>query len=75
MIDFNILIVCATLLGVASLSSIVSSWAGGVRPGRSVLYFMIAIGIFIYIYMSKPDGLAPLDVPDAFIEVLALILN
>jgi hypothetical protein len=35
----------------------------------------IGLGLFVYLHVELPGGLALLDIPDAFIDVAARILN
>lgn len=71
----DILLVIATLVGILSLSSIVAAWTVKRLPIAAGISFAVAIGLAVYVHLTQPDGLALLDVPDAFISVAARILN
>ncbi|MBT8411496.1 MAG: hypothetical protein KJP02_06850 [Octadecabacter sp.] len=73
-VDPNILIVIATLVTVFSASSVIAAWAERVFPPVAVVSLVIGIGLFVFLYMTIPGGLGPMDIPNAFIAVVAMIL-
>ncbi len=74
-VSADILLVIATIVGVFSLSSIIAAWTVRRWPWISSISFAIAVGLFVYVHLEVTDGLAPLDVPNAFISVAARLLN
>lgn len=71
----DILLVIATVVAVLSLSSIISGWTVRRWPVLSLISIAIAAALFVYVHVSVTDGIAPLDIPDAFISVAARVLN
>lgn len=74
-VSADILLVIATIVGILSFSSIVAAWTMRRWPVAALISFAIAIGLGVYVHINTPDGLMPLDVPNAFISVAARILN
>lgn len=74
-ISADILLVIASVVGIFSLSSIVAGWTVRRWPLIAIVSFAIAMGLFYFVHTELPDGLQPLDVPNAFINVAARILN
>ena len=72
-VDPNILIVVATLVAALSISSLVAGWAARAMSPVAGLSLLIGLGLLIFVHLTTPGGLAPLDIPDAFIAVAALI--
>lgn len=71
----DILLVVATVLGILSLSSIVAAWTIKRWPFAALISLAIAVALVVYVHLAQPEGLAPLDIPNAFISVAARILN
>lgn len=74
-VDGNVLLVLATLVGFGSLSSIVTQWTEKRVSWIGCVSLAIAVGLAVYVHTETPGGLTWRDVPEAFIEVAALILN
>lgn len=74
-VSADILLVIATLVGILSFSSIVAAWTMKRWPVIALISFAIAMGIGVYVHINEPDGLVPLDIPNAFIAVAARVLN
>ena len=74
-ISADILLVIATLVGIFSFSSIVAAWTTKRWPFVALISFAIAIGLGVYVHMNQPGGLTVASIPDAFISVVARILN
>ncbi|OAN78932.1 hypothetical protein A8B78_00775 [Jannaschia sp. EhC01] len=74
-VSADILLVIATLVGILSFSSIVAAWTMKRWPFVALISFAIAIGLGTYVHLNEPDGLEPLDIPNAFIAVAARVLN
>lgn len=74
-VSADILLVIATLVGILSFSSIVAGWTMKRWPFVALLSLAIAIGLVVYVHTMEPGGLQPLDVPNAFISVVARLLN
>jgi len=73
-VDPNILIVLATLITVFAASSVVAGWAERTVPLLALTSLAIGIGLFVFLYLTTLGGLSPLDIPNAFIAVAAMIL-
>ena len=71
----DIVLVVATIVAILSVSSIVASWTIRRWPWLALISICIAAGLFAFVHFEASDGLAPLDIPDAFISVAARILN
>lgn len=72
----DILIVIATLVGLLSVSSMVASWANRVWPVKAFLAFAMALAVLGYVHVSlREGGLTAWAIPDAFIHVVAMVLN
>ncbi|ABD53365.1 hypothetical protein [Jannaschia sp. CCS1] len=71
----DILLVIATVVGILSLSSIVAAWTIKRWPFVALISFVIAAALAYYVHLTVPGGLAPLDIPNAFISVVARIVN
>ena len=74
-VDPDVLIVVATIVGIFSLSSIISSWVQIRWPRLALVSFIFAVAILFYVHTTKPEGLQPVDIPEAFITVTARLLN
>jgi len=74
-ISADILLVFASVVAVFSLSSIIAGWTVRRVPWLALISFSIACGLFYYVHSELPDGLAVMDVPNAFINVAARVLN
>lgn len=75
-VDPNVLLVIATIVGGFSLASVLGGWAARSWSFMSTLSLLIAIGLFVYVHlMVVPGGLTWRSVPDAFVAVVARILN
>jgi len=72
----DILIVIASLVGLLSVSSMVASWANRVWPVKALLVFVMALAVLGYVHVSlREGGLTSWAIPDAFIHVVAMVLN
>jgi hypothetical protein len=71
----DILIVIATLVTGLSLASVVAGWVVRDWPVVPLVSLTIGLGLFVYLHVELPGGLTLLDIPDAFIDVAARILN
>lgn len=74
-ISADILLVFASIVAVFSLSTIIAAWTVRRWPFVALISFAIACGLFYYVHTELPEGLQPLDVPNAFINVAARVLN
>ncbi|MBF9045891.1 hypothetical protein LSUCC0031_02060 [Rhodobacterales bacterium LSUCC0031] len=75
-IDPNILIVIAVLVVLLATASLVAGWVN--RSWSWPAFVALSMGLVILGYLHiavMPGGLAPDDVPMAFIHVAALVLN
>jgi hypothetical protein len=75
-IDPDILIVIATLVTIFSFSSSVAGWVNLTWPWMAMSSLAIGLGLLLYVHVAlRPDGLTPRAIPDAFIQVLAMVLG
>ena len=75
-IDPDILIVIATVVTVFAFSSSVAGWVNRSWPWMAMLSLAIGVGILAYVHLAlRPGGLELWDIPDAYIHVVAMVLN
>jgi len=74
-IGADILIVIGTVVTGFALSSIVADWATRTWPVMALVSLLIGLGLLVFVHLQLPDGLSPMDIPEAFILVAARILN
>ena len=74
-VPHDLLIVVATVVGIFALSSAVGAWVQRRWPPVALLSLVIAVGILAYLHRNRPEGLEPVDIPNAFLTVLARVLN
>lgn len=72
----DIVIVLATLVTVLALSSCVAAWVEGRRPRLALVWLALGLGLFAWLHLGLvAGGLTLRTIPDAFIEVVAMVLN
>ncbi len=71
----DILISLSTLVAAFAIASAVSGWSERVFPTVSLAALAAGVGVFAYAYNAIPDPEGWREVPDAFISVLARIIN
>ena len=74
-IGADILIVIGTIVTGFALSSVVAGWVARSWPVMALISLAIGVGLLVFVHLQLPDGLRPMDIPDAFILVAARILN
>jgi hypothetical protein len=74
-IGADILIVIGTIVTGLALSSVVAGWAARSWPVMALISLAIGVGLLVFVHLQLPEGLSPMDIPDAFILVAARILN
>jgi len=74
-IPSDILLVIATLIVGLAIASALASWSEKVFPTVALAALALGFGLFAYTYNSLPDPQGWRAVPDAFISVVARILN
>jgi hypothetical protein len=74
-IGADILIVIGTMVTGLAFSSVVAGWVARSWPVMALISLAIGIALLVFVHFQLPDGLAPMDIPDAFILVAARILN
>lgn len=73
-VDPNILIVIGTVVAIFALSSVIAAWTERRVAWSALISLIIGIGLLVFVHQTSSDGLAPRDIPDAFIAVAAYIL-
>lgn len=75
-VDPDILLVIATVVAAFSLASALGAWAAGRFSFPAWLALAIAVGLFVYVHLEMvPGGLTWRSVPDAFVMLIARIVN
>ncbi len=71
----DILLVLATLVSALAIAAALSAWADRFFPTVALAALAAGIGVFVYAFnvIPEPDGWR--EVPNAFISVLARIMN
>ena len=75
MVPLDILLAAATVVAALSIASIVGGWAGRRFSPVGMVALMAAAAIAAWVHSQTPGGLAWHSVPDAFISVVARIVN
>ncbi|MBF9034799.1 hypothetical protein HKCCE2091_11160 [Rhodobacterales bacterium HKCCE2091] len=70
----DFLIVGGTVLLALSVASAVAAWADARRPTVALAVVLAGVGMFAAAMMVQ-GGLGWRDVPEAFVRVIALVLN
>jgi len=73
--DTDIALVLGIIIGGLSVPSILSALTDGRAPRASALTILIAAGLIYYALTVRPGGYTLQGVPDAFVCVVALVLN
>ncbi|MBF9057770.1 hypothetical protein HKCCSP123_01120 [Rhodobacterales bacterium HKCCSP123] len=75
-IDPDILIVIATLVTIFATSSVIAGWVERSWPWLAVISLAIGLGIMAYVHLAlRPGGLTFWDIPNAFIHLVAMVMN
>ncbi len=74
-VDPNILIVIATVVSIFAFSSTVAGWVSRTWPWMALISLSIGAGILVYVHFQFANGLSFWDIPNAFINVAAMIFN
>jgi hypothetical protein len=76
-VDPSVLVVIATLVVVFSGSSIIAAWVERTWPVVSLISFLIGVALFValHVVLLQPEGLTLRAIPNAFINVAAMILS
>jgi len=73
--SFELLLVMGSILAVLSGVAVLTALIEGRRPRIAAIMVMISGGLLMLAIMKAEDGLQWADVPDAFVTVVASILN
>jgi hypothetical protein len=75
-IDPDIVIVIATLLNLLAFSSLVAGWVDGRLSRRGLGTLAIGLGLLGFVHLAlREGGLTFRAIPDAFIQVVAMVLG
>lgn len=69
----DIALVLGIVIGGLSIPGMMSAITEGRAPRASMLTILLSAGLLYYALTSKPGGYQLRDVPDAFIDVIAMI--
>lgn len=73
--DADLLLVIGVVLGALSIPSFLNGFVESRLPRIAVLLVVAAVALIVLAVMTHPGGYAVDDVPEAFIRVIARILN
>jgi len=73
--SYEILLVAGSVLFVFSFVAVMTAWAEGRRMRRAAIVVMVSIGLLGLAIMQDDDGMIWRDVPDAFVTVIAMVVN
>jgi len=74
-INSDLLLVVGLVLGALSLPSMISAFTDGRSP-RMAAVLVVAATILIFLAIDgRPGGYAWADIPDAFVRVIARVVN
>ena len=71
----DLLLVLGTAIGALSLVATLTALIEGRRPRVASIVVMISGGLSVLGTMTAPDGFQLVDVPNAYIRVIADVLN
>ncbi|MEO0937716.1 MAG: hypothetical protein AAFY38_06140 [Pseudomonadota bacterium] len=71
----DIALVLGIIIGGLSVPSILSALSDSRAPRASALTILIAAGLVYYAFTTHPGGYTLQDIPDAFVRVVALVVN
>jgi len=70
----DISLVLGVILAGLSVPSILSALSDRRAPRASAITILIAGGLILYAFTTRPGGYTLQDVPDAFVRVFAMLL-
>ena len=73
--DADLLLVIGVTLGALSIPSFLNGYVESRLPRFAVLLLVAGIVLITLAVMTRPGGYAVQDVPEAFIRVIARIIN
>ena len=71
----DILFVVGTILAVLSIVTVLTAWIENRRPRVASIVVVIAGGMLLFAASTTDDGFHLTDIQDAFINVVAMVLN
>ena len=74
-LPLDILLTVSTLVVGFATASALASWSEKVFPTVTLAILAAGAGVFVYSFKSLPDPQGWREVPNAFISVVARILN
>jgi hypothetical protein len=74
-LPLDILLAVSSLVVGFAIASALASWTEKVFPTIALAALTAGVGVFIYAFNSLPDPQGWREVPNAFISVVARILN
>jgi len=73
-LDPDLVFVTGIVLAVLALPSLFSALADGRRPGAAMVMAVAAVGLIVWAAQSRPGGYTIMDIPEAFVRVVARYL-
>lgn len=74
--DPELYLVLATVIGGFAFASVVGGWAARSLPIASAVLLLVAVGLIFYLHeFVVPGGLTWRSIPDAFIDIVARVVN
>ncbi|MEO0391158.1 MAG: hypothetical protein AAF218_09500 [Pseudomonadota bacterium] len=71
----DIALVLGIIIGGLSVPSVLSAITDRRAPRASMLTILLAGGLIYYALNTQPGGYTLQDVPDAFVRVVAMVMN
>jgi hypothetical protein len=70
-----LIVAIATTVVIFATSSTVAGWVNRSVPYVAMLSLALGLGLLGFVHLQLPDGLDGWDIPNAFIQVAAMVLN
>ncbi len=71
----DLMLVIGLVVGVLAIPALLNAWTEGRAPRAGAIMVMIAIGLILAAWQTKPGGYRMDEIPDAFFSVLAQLVR
>lgn len=71
----DLMLVIGLIVGVLSIPALLNAWTESRAPRAGAIMVMIAIGLIMAAYATKPAGYRVEDLPDVFFGVIGRLLR